>query len=123
MGKVPQSGAEGQVEHPRVLFMELKIISSETINQGPEREGLKCKSHSILEISEFVGSALLNHMRLVGRCGVVTLVPPYLPSPLPIKAMKTPASVCYHITPPGSRLWSKLPKGVRRGTSTQSSLS
>ena len=53
--------------------------------------------------------------------------PDYAPYPslslLPSKAVKTPASVCCPITPPGSRLCSKPPTGIRGCTSTQSSLS
>lgn len=49
--------------------MGLKIISLEILNQSPERESHRLKSHSISEISQFVGSTLLNYMRQVGRWG------------------------------------------------------
>lgn len=69
MGRVPQSGAEGHVEDPGALFMGLKIISLEILHQSPERESHRVKSHSISEISQDVGSALLSHMRQVRRWG------------------------------------------------------
>ena len=47
MGRVPQSGAEGPMEDPGALFMRLKIISLEILNQSPERESHRVKSHSI----------------------------------------------------------------------------
>lgn len=80
MGRVPQSGAEGHMEDPRALFMGLKTISLEILNQSPERESHRVKSHSISEISQVAGSTLLNHMRQLGRWRVLIL-PPILPCP------------------------------------------
>ena len=52
MGRVPQSGAEGHMEDPRALFMGLKTISLEILNQSPEREQARPQPHSQSEGAE-----------------------------------------------------------------------
>jgi len=92
VGRIPQRGAEGQVENSRALFMGLEI-SSGIRNQGPERGSHLSTSHSISEISQLVDGAFLNHMSQMGREEVLTLAHHASPLCSPSKPVKTPVSM------------------------------